>query len=151
MSLTIALFLCIQIWIGHQMKVCRHHKATDSTHLGPSTSSFCVVFCIWYHGIILPYSNKKAIWEVGEHNIPATLQMQTTTNWSLVHFSYKTPLERQIIKAEFEQSMESVTWSGSRQLSVPWPPFYTSVGLQALHYFKSHDHPSCKAKYSVFY
>lgn len=47
MSLTLALFLCIQIRIGHQLKICRQHKATDSIHLGPSTSSFCVVFCIW--------------------------------------------------------------------------------------------------------
>lgn len=46
-SLTLDLFLCIQIWISHQLKICRRHKATDSTHLGPSTSSFCVVFCIW--------------------------------------------------------------------------------------------------------
>lgn len=83
--------------------------------LGSFTSSFCVAFCIWWHGVIhgviLPYSDKMAIWEVGECSIPATLQMHTTTTWSLLWFSDKTPLYRQIIKAEFEQSMESVTWS----------------------------------------
>lgn len=72
----------------------------------------CVVFCDWKHGIILPYSDKMATWEAGEHSIPSTLQLHVTTIPSLLCFSSKTPLERQIIKAEFEQSMESVTWSG---------------------------------------